>query len=421
MVRDLTEEKLRDAARAPERRPRLQGKRAAMATFSAYPGDPRPRRAIEALLAEGMAVELICLADGEQPAREKGDRLRVFRVPLAHTRGGKIRYAFNYVAFLLSAALLMTLRLAGGRFHLVYIHNMPDVLVFSALVPRLLGARVILDQHDPMPELMTTIYEVGPDSWSVRVLKFLEKLSLGFADRVITVNAACRRIFGDRSCSPEKITVVMNSPDETIFPFRPLEEGQESGAKRPFVLMYHGSLVERNGLDLAVEAVARLGVPADALELRVFGRETPYLHRVLAQARQLGVEGYVRYLGPRRLEDLPAEIAACDAGVIPNQRNAFTDINTPTRIFEYLSVGKPVIAPRTPGVLDYFSADSLVFFESGRSDDLAEKMRFVMQHPAQARATARLGQQVLAQHTWSQERETLIETVAALILPKASA
>ena len=35
---------------------------------------------------------------------------------------------------------------------------MPDVLVFSALVPKAFGAKVILDLHDPMPELMQTIF-----------------------------------------------------------------------------------------------------------------------------------------------------------------------------------------------------------------------------------------------------------------------
>jgi len=62
-----------------------------------------------------------------------------------------------------------------------------------------------------------------------------------------------------------------------------------------------------------------------------------------------GLHDIVHYFGARRLEDLVREIEACDVGVIPNQRNPFTDINTPTRIFEYLALGKPVIAPgRSP-------------------------------------------------------------------------
>ena len=44
---------------------------------------------------------------------------------------------------------------------------MPDVLVFGAIVPKLLGAKIILDLHDPMPELMQTIFKLPEDSFSV--------------------------------------------------------------------------------------------------------------------------------------------------------------------------------------------------------------------------------------------------------------
>jgi hypothetical protein len=54
---------------------RLAGKRAGMVVFSVYPFDPRPRRAAEALLKEGMQVDLICEGDEHAPKRETIDRL----------------------------------------------------------------------------------------------------------------------------------------------------------------------------------------------------------------------------------------------------------------------------------------------------------------------------------------------------------
>ncbi len=98
-------------------------------------------------------------------------------------------------------------------------------------------------------------------------------------------------------------------------------------------------------------------------ELRIYGRKTPFLQRVMEDAGNKGLAECVHYLGPKSLEELVQEIDDCDVGVIPNHRSAFTEINTPTRIFEYLALGKPVIAPRAPGICDYFDDDSLVFFE----------------------------------------------------------
>jgi glycosyltransferase involved in cell wall biosynthesis len=389
----------------------LLGKRVAMVSFSSYPDDPRPRRAATALLKEGMTVDFICLGEKTAPKREHSGGLDVRRLPIEHRRGGKLSYAYQYSAFILAAAGIMALRSLKHRYHLVYVHNMPDVLVFSSLVPKLLGAKVILDQHDPMPELMTTIFNLDEHSSSVRLMRWLEKLSFAWANAVVTVNIACKRIFSARSCRPEKIGVVMNAPDADIFHFQPVSERRDGS----FVIMYHGSIVERNGLDLAIEALARARKSIPAAELRIYGRKTPFLDQVMDLARARSLHDCVRYLGPRCLEDLVGEIEKCDVGIIPNQRNAFTDINTPTRIFEYLALGKPVIAPRTPGIQDYFGPDSLLFFESGNVDELASQIEGVFLRPDDAIATARQGQAVYLLHSWAQERQTLVDLVSSLL------
>jgi len=394
---------------------RLAGKRTAMVVFSHYPADPRPRRAAEALLKEGMQIDLICEGDEKQPKSEVLDQLRIKRIPIKHRRGSALSYAYQYFAFIFVSAAILAWRTLRRRYDLVYVHNMPDILVMCAFVPKLFGAKVILDQHDPMPELMRTIFGMEENSFAVRVIRRLEKWSIARANLVITVNVACKRIFSERSCRADKIGVVMNAPDGDIFPFRVARSYPLRRSGEPIVLMYHGSLVERNGLELAVNALALIHESIPTAELRVYGRSTPYLEQVMDKARSLGLEGKVRYLGSRTLEQLVPEIEACDVGVIPNQRNTFTDINTPTRIFEYLALGKPVIAPSTQGIQDYFDPESLLYFESGNAPDLAQKMLYAATHPAEARDLAMRGQQVYRAHSWQQERETLVGLVAGLL------
>src|SRR6266702_4627934 len=396
---------------------RLGGKRTAMVTFSLYPGDPRPRRAVDALVGEGMEVDLICLGSENAPRREKLNGVEVLRAPLKNRRGGKLAYACQYAAFILISSVIFALRSLTRRYDLVYVHNMPDILVVSSLIPKTLGAKVILDLHDPMPELMMTIFNLDRDKLIVRLTSRIEKWSIACANLVLTVNVACKRIFGSRSCRPEKIGVIMNSPDNEIFPFRTPESyaSRNQARDKRFVIMYHGSLVERNGLDLAVDALARIRESVPTPELRIYGARTVFLDRVMEAARSKGLDEAIRYLGPKRLEDLVPAIEECDVGIIPNHRNAFTEINTPTRIFEYLALGKPVIAPSTPGILDYFSEESLLFFEPGSPDDLAQKIEYAYSHPSKVLDIARKGQQVYLEHTWSQERQTLVNQVSGLL------
>ncbi len=394
-----------------------------MVMFSSHPADPRPRRAVDTLLKEGMSVDLICLGDEKTPKREILNELEILRVPIKQSRGGKLSYAYEYSTFILISASILARRSFKRRYDLVYIHNMPDILVLSALVPKASGAKVILDQHDPMPELMMTIFGSDQTSLSVRLLRWLEKWSIARADLVITVNVACKRIFGSRSCPPEKIGVVMNSPDEEIFPFCPVASSASSSRapREPFVMMYHGSLVERNGLNLAVDALRRVRKTVPSAELRIYGRKTPFLDRVLVEARNKGVHDCVHYLGPKSLEELVREIENCDVGIVPNPRNAFTEINTPTRIFEYLALGKPVIAPRTTGIHDYFSDESLLFFEPGNSEDLARRIEYAFSHPTEVVEIVRRGQEVYQEHSWRIERPRLAGLVAGLLCEGVSA
>jgi glycosyltransferase involved in cell wall biosynthesis len=396
----------------------LRGKRAAVVLFSYYPMDPRPRRAAEALVSEGMKVDLICLREANtDPKQETVGGVDVRRVPLRRRRGGVFGYLLQYATFLIAALGILAARSLTRHYDLVHVHNMPDILVLSALVPKLLGAKVILDLHDPMPELMMTIFHLDRESRAVRTLRRLETWSIHWADLVLTANLAFERLFVSRSCHAEKIRIVMNSPDEKIFEFRPADPNavRARAQGEPFVVMYHGSLLERNGVDLAVEALVRVRQSVANVELRIYGASTPFLEQVMDSVRGQGLTGAVRCFGAKRLEEIVEAIKDCDVGVIPNRRSIFTELNMPTRIFEYLAIGKPVIAPRATGILDYFDDDSLIFFELGDPDDLARRIQDTWADPGKAAAIARRGQEVYRSHAWRRERNVLVGAVDGLL------
>ena len=404
--------------RVLENRWRLRGKRMAVLLFSYYPADPRPLRAAETLVQEGVTVDVFCLQrSAADPRREKINGVNVVRIPLRRKRGGKARYIRQYAAFIMSTFVALARRCLRERYDIVHVHNMPDVLVFSALVPKLVGAKVLLDLHDPMPELMRSIFNLPENSTSVRLLKKLEKWSIKFSDAVLTVNLACKKIYSARSCPAEKITVVMNTPDEGVFPFiLPQTYSDQNGdSPRPFTILYHGSLVRRNGFDLAVDALERVRAKIPGVQLLVCGERTSFFDEVMDSARARGVDHLIRYLGIKNRQQIVDAIRHCDVGVIPNHRNLFTEINTPTRIFEYLSLGKPVISPRAAGILDYFEENDLIFFELGNPNELARQIEYVHCRPNDVQEIVRRGQQVYLGHQWKAEKMNLLHVASELV------
>lgn len=398
---------------------RLRGRRGAVLLFSHYPADPRPRRATEALAAQGVSIDVICLRNGDsEPANQAYGSIKVTRVGLKRQRGGRVAYIAQYAAFVSICFFRLAWRSLTRRYDFVHVHNMPDVLVFSALIPKLFGAKVVLDLHDPMPELMRTIFKLPEESFSVAMLKRLEKWSIRFADLVLTVNLACKKIYSSRSCNARKIKVVINSPDDGVFQFQSRAayngSGKNGNGSNPFVILYHGSLVHRNGFDLALQSLDKVKQTIPSVRLKVCGERTPFFEEAMKSAEQRGLDRNVDYLGPCNVNQIVEAIEDCDLGIIPNHRNIFTEINTPTRIFEYLALAKPVIAPKTRGIQDYFGDNDLIFFELGDADDLARKIEFAYSHPIDVAETVKRGQAVYLSHTWTRERLGLLNSIAEL-------
>ncbi len=403
--------------------PSLAGKRIAAVVFSYYPADPRVRREAEAMAAVGAEVDIYCLrGPGERPL-ETINGITVRRLPLERQRASRGRYMLQYANFLLQAFLRLAFTGAKAPYSLVHAHNMPDFLVFAALVPKFRGAKVILDLHDPIPELYRTKFNLDSGSFTIRLLEWVEKLSIRFADLAFTPNLAFKEIFVARGCPPEKMVIVMNSPQTEIFHPDSVQPSSASAGERTegeFRLMFHGTLLERHGLDDLIHAVALLIREIPGIKLNIYGARTAYVSHIEGLVKTLGLESAVLYHGEQTLEQIASHILEIDLGVIPNKRTPFTEINMPTRIFEYLALQKPVIAPRTRGIGDYFQEHQILYFEPGDVHNLAARIRWAHDHPEELRAVTREGRTVFQAFDWEAQKLALLSAVESLLTPVPS-
>ena len=77
-------------------------------------------------------------------------------------------------------------------------------------------------------------------------------------------------------------------------------------------------------------------------------------------------------------------------------------------------MGKPVIAPRTQGILDYFDEGSLYFFEPEDVDDLARVIFEVYSSPNHREQMLKKGINIYRGHRWSSEKTRLIDLIKSL-------
>jgi len=297
---------------------------------------------------------------------------------------------------------------------------MPDILIVSAILPKLTGAKIILDLHDPMPELFRAIYSVPEDHGMIRVLKSLENISIGLADLVVTPNISFRKLFISRGCPAAKIDIIMNTPKESVFQKNLSPNNFEKAPdQKSFALMLHGTIEERQGHDTAIKAVFYLRNAIPNLMLHVYG-DGGFLNDAQRLVNELNLQDMVLFHGAVSIEQIAQALATIDIGLVPNKRNPFTELNFPTRIFECLIMGKPVIAPRTQGILDYFNEESLFLFEPGNAEDLARKIMEVYYDPAQTQEIVERGRKVYLQYTWKSQSVILLNLYKRLLMNQSN-
>ena len=153
-------------------------KRICLVVQSYYLRDPRVRREAEALAREGYDVDVIALSERGGLRKQTVNGVNITCVPIARRRATILRYLFEYSLFFCAASVILSARLFTRRYDLIHVNNMPDFLVFSTILPKLFGAKIILDVHDPMAEVFESKYGIASRSTTIRLLKWQEKISL---------------------------------------------------------------------------------------------------------------------------------------------------------------------------------------------------------------------------------------------------
>ncbi len=378
------------------------------------PIDPRVRRELNALADSGLTVDVFCTRrPGEPLIERRSDGVRIYRMPLYHRRGGVPGYLLEYLLFFAAAFVVAALLHVRRRYRVVQVNSLPDALVFAASVPKALGASVLLDLHECMPEFAQTKFKITPTHPLVRVLAFLEQRAIRFADHAITCTPEMKEAFVRRGARAEKIDVILNSADEDVFdPRRAPAARHDDGT---FRLICHGAVEERYGIDTAVRAVARLADELPDLRLDVYG-EGPYLPIVRQLADDLGVDDRVRFTGEYvPIDDLVAALAAADAGVVAMKRDAFRDLTQCNKMYDLVAMETPVICSWTVSAAAAFDEECFAWFTSDDAEDLARAIRSVHADPARrARLVAKASERVQP-YRWPYQRKAYLDVMARFL------
>jgi len=333
-----------------------------------YPNEYHVRRNASALVKAGHEVDIICLKARGQKVIETIDGVNIYRLPVGSSRIGVIQYGIEYSIFFFAALFMVTLLHISKRYDFVEADSMPEALIFCGIIPKLTGSKLILYLFESMPELWAQTTSLSIDSLPIRLLKYHEFLSCRFADKVICCHEMAKEAVVSRGTPAEKITSILNVPDEALFNLPICKKCDSSGKEKnkKIIIVQHGTITETYGIQYVIEALSLLKNVLP-IEYHICGKGEywPELEKMIDQ---LGINSMIKYHGYVSFDELMKILCSADAGIVP----MLNEYQSPNKMFELISLGKPIIASDLKTIRQHFSEESILYFKKGDVQSIKE-------------------------------------------------
>lgn len=317
-----------------------------------YPWDVRTEKTCQALTQAGHDVHLVARNRDYDPTTEALPEATVHRMPAWPLIGRKLDAALSFPAFFSPrwhALISDTAREVGAD--IIIVRDIP-LCPTAISVARQLRIPVILDMAENYPAMMRDIWTAGrhrPTDYLVRnprLTEAVEKYCIARVDHIMTVVEASSQRLRNMGVPSHRLTVISNTPpiDRTIG--RPVERASDQD--RDVRVAYLGLLEVPRGLNDLIDAI-RLLHDSGHKEFQAVivgdGRDEKLFHE---RANSLSLSSKdVHFFGRLPHKQALAVVASADIGVIPHHATACWNTTIPNKLFDYMSLGIPVVSSDT--------------------------------------------------------------------------
>jgi glycosyltransferase involved in cell wall biosynthesis len=283
----------------------------------------------------------------------------------------------------------------------IYHFHDPE-LIFAGLLLKLRGKKVIADVHEDYPDFIMYKDVIPrmlkkPIGW---ITEKVESLSNGIFDAVITVTP---KIY-DRFKQINQQTVQIRN-----FPFiRELgvnTSGNNWGARSNSVT-YIGSITHDRGIYTMIKAL-KLAQRSAPVRLVLCGKFP--VKSVEENVKSLPDYNAVDYRGFLTREDIIKVLDEVKAGLVVIHPNSHFIFAYPTKLFEYMSAGIPVIASDFPLLREIVEETQCgLLVDPLDPKAIADAICYILEHPEEAVRMGENGKNaVKTTYNWENEKATL--------------
>jgi glycosyltransferase involved in cell wall biosynthesis len=289
----------------------------------------------------------------------------------------------------------------------IYHFHDPELLPVGVLL-KVSGKKVIYDVHEDLPEQIMSKYYIP--HWQRKPMAVLagliEKTASNMFDYIITATDSIKEKFKSHT----NVVSIGN------FPIIDLDKGYNRNTdreKKNSSIIYAGGLTKVRGIGQVVRALEFL---PRTVKLILLGEFSPKTYE--DEVRRLKGFEKVRYLGLLDFEEVKKYLLSADIGIIcflPEKNH----INSrPTKLFEYMEAGLPVIASDFALWREIIDKSGCgVCVDPTKPEKISEAIKYLSENPERARKMGSNGRKaVLKEYNWDNESKKFISIYDGLSL-----
>lgn len=265
--------------------------------------------------------------------------------------------------------------LKGRKPDVVLLYGMPTIGVQAVAAARLFGVPIVFRAIDVSHQLV-------PSAVLVPLTKVIERFVFKAVDFNIALTTRLKQYIASYGVPDNRIKLLPSGVDVDLFSPGPRNATLMSKwGIRPEdpVILFMGTIYNFSGLDRVIADMPGLLKKHPTAKLVVAGKgeQQPRLKEI---ARQHNVSESIVFTGLLPYAMLPDVIRSSDVCINPFELNGITRDILPTKLFQYMSCAKPVMATPLPGTFEFIQADgdgviycSLANFVDRLSDLISDK------------------------------------------------
>lgn len=312
-----------------------------------FPPDVRVENEAYSLIQGGHEVHIIAMNKRNRSIEEVFSGIKIHRLRWISILPGRLNRWANISHFLNLRWLFKIIAVSREyRIDVIHVHDLP-LAPIAIIAGKMFSVPVVFDNHEYYPAFLRIVGYRGIILcllFNPLLFDFIDRVCKRLADFLICTAEESKTLFIRNGIPSKKVYTLMNTVNLSTFLNVEIKDEIIKKYRPYYTIIYVGGFGKHRNIELPIRALPYLVKKVPNIRLVIVGGDKKRGRSLVNLASSLEILKYIDFTGWVDSDLIPSYIQASDICIIPHIPALHTNTTTPHKLFQYMAMGKPIIA-----------------------------------------------------------------------------